>query len=152
MSKRTPETIQRIRSFQEEARECAAQMTANGGYIQQELGNVRMNDELRTRTQELCTDFGALHFDLLSEILDINRLLEEDDSNDEILGRVELIEKWAQDEMLKMHGIVQELDAAAETDVMKVGAYLLLSESAVNILKPLRRMRELAAQLRGELR
>jgi len=151
MSKRTPETIQRIRSFQEEARECAAQMTANGGYIQQELGNVRMNDELRTRTQALCTDLAALHFDLLREILDINRLLEEDDSNDKILAKFELIKKWAQDEMLKMHGIVQELGAAAETDVMKVGAYLLVSESAVNILKPLKQMRRSVEQLKAAL-
>jgi len=50
-----------------------------------------------------------------------------------------------------MHGIVTALDEEAERDVMKVGAYLLVSESAVNILKPLTRMRELAAQLRCEL-
>lgn len=151
MTERDAETSQKIRAFQEEARECAAQMTANGAYIQQELGNVRMNDELRTRTQELCTDLGAIQFDLLSEILEINELLGPDRSNAAILARVGLIEKWAQDEALKMHGIVTALGEESAKDVMKVGAYLLVSESAVNILRPLQRMRKHAAQLRREL-
>jgi len=92
MSKRIAETIQKIRTFQEEARECAAQMTMNGDYIRQEFGNVRMSDELRNRTQALCVDLGEIQLDLLSEVLGINQLLEQDASNTEILLRVNLIE------------------------------------------------------------
>ena len=151
MSERNAETVQRIRAFQEVASDCAEQMAANGGYIQRELGNVHMNDELRTRTQELCTDLGALHFDLYSEIVDINRLLEEDGSNDQIIETVGLIEKSAQDAALRMHGIVMALDEEAKKGYREIAAYMLVSESAVNILGPLKRMRKLAEQLRGEL-
>jgi hypothetical protein len=50
-----------------------------------------------------------------------------------------------------MHEIVLALDEAAKGDILKSGAYILVSESAVNILKPLARMRKLAATLRFEL-
>lgn len=50
-----------------------------------------------------------------------------------------------------MHEIVKALEKEAEEDVVWGGAYVLVSESAVNILGPLKRMRELAGQLRGEL-
>ena len=50
-----------------------------------------------------------------------------------------------------MHEIVKALEKEAEEDVMRTGAYVLVSESAVNILGPLKRMRKLAEQLRGEM-
>ena len=151
MSRRGPETVERIRAFQSEARECCAQMIANAGYMQKELANVRMSDELRTRTVELCADLSEIHFDVFSEIFSIDELLDQDAGNADILSRINLTEEWLQAEALKMHGIVTALDAEAENDVMKTGAYLLVSESAVNILKPLTRMRQTAAQLRREL-
>ena len=59
--------------------------------------------------------------------------------------------RWAEEDALKMHEVVVELGAASDIDVMKVGAYLLVSESAVNIFRPLNEMRQLAAQLQTAL-
>jgi len=151
VSRRSPETVERVRAFQSEARECCAQMIANASYMQNELANVRMSDELRKRTVELCADLGGMHFDAFSEISDIDELLERDDGNPDILARINLTETWMQGAAIKMHGIVEALYADSEKDVMKVGAYLLVSESAVNILNPLTRMRQTAAQLRSDL-
>jgi len=46
-----------------------------------------------------------------------------------------------------MHEIVMALDAELQKGVMDGGAYLLVSESAVNILTPLHEMRQLAGEL-----
>jgi hypothetical protein len=47
--------------------------------------------------------------------------------------------------------LISTLDAEAQKDVMNSGAYLLVSESAVNILEPLTQMRRLATQLKEVL-
>lgn len=59
--------------------------------------------------------------------------------------------KWSEEDAQKIHAVVMALDAEAQRDVMNSGAYLLASESAVNILTPLKQMRRLAARLREVL-
>ena len=151
MSERDAETIQRIQEFQGQTRECALQMTMNAVYIQKELPNVRMSDALRERTAGLCTDLIGTQHDLIHEIFELDEVLEKDASNAEVLRRIERMAQWAWDDALKMHEIVKALEAESGKDVMKVAAYLLVSESAVNILKPLKQMRRSVEQLKAAL-
>jgi hypothetical protein len=151
MSERDAETIQKIRAFQAHTRECAVQMMMNAIYIQGELSNVRMSDELRQRTVDLCGTLIGTKHDLVTEIFELDEVLEAGASNEVVLRRVNRMVQWAGEDTLKMHEIVMALAEDAKKDVMNVGAYLLVSESAVNILNPLHEMRQLAAQLREPL-
>ena len=140
-------TMQTIRQFQGQAEMCAHQMRLNALYIQRELPNVRMSDELRRRTAERCTGFIGTEHRLLSELAELDEALGTGASNVEVLRRINRMVQWAGEDTLKMHEIVMALDAELQKGVVDGGAYLLVSESAVNILTPLHEMRQLAAEL-----
>lgn len=144
-------TIQKIREFQDHTRECAAQMMMNAIYIQKELPNVRMSEELQQRTAELCSTLIGTKHDLVTEIFELDEKLGSGAGNEEVLRRINRMVQWAREDALKMHEIVMALAADAQKDVMNVGAHLLVSESAVNILTPLTQMREVAAQIKEAL-
>jgi len=144
-------TMQTIRRFLGQSEMCAHQMRLNALYIQRELPNVRMNDELQQRTAGLCSGLIATEHNLLGEIVELDALLRSGGSDAEVLRLIERMVKVTWDDALKMHEIVMALAAESQNDVMNIGAHLLVSESAVNILKPLQKMRGLAAQLREVL-
>jgi hypothetical protein len=151
MNEREAGTMQKIRDFEKHTRECAVQMMMNALYIQRELPNVPMSDELRQRTEGLCTTLVGTKHDLVSEIFELDERLQDGASNEEVLRRVNRMVQWAGEDALKMHEIVMALDAELQKGVMDGGAYLLVSESAVNILTPLHEMRLLAARLKQVL-
>ncbi len=151
MTERDGETMQRIREFQAHTRDCALQMMMNALFIQQELPNVQISDELRQQTVELCSVLIGTKHDLITEIFELDEALEKGAGNVEVLRRVNRMVEWAEKDALKMHEIVMALDADAQNDVMNGSAYLLVSESAVNILTPLNGMRDLQAQLKEVL-
>jgi hypothetical protein len=136
-----------IRQFQGQAEMCAHQMRLNALYIQRELPNVRMSDELLRQTAERCTGFIGTEHKLFSELVELDELLKSGGSNEEVLERIERMVEVAWNDALQMHEIVMALDAELQKGVMDGGAYILVSESAVNILTPLHEMRQLAAQL-----
>lgn len=152
MTERDAETSQKIREFQAHTQECAAQMLMNALYIQKELANVHIRDEMRQRTVDLVSTLIGTKHDLITEVFELDERLEVGASNEEVMRRVDRMVRWAGDETRKMHEIVTALDAVGQKDVTKAAAYVLVSESAVNILKPLTQMRQLAAQLRDALR
>jgi len=139
--------MQNIRDFEEHPRECAVQMMMNALYIQREFPNVQMSDALRQVTEGLCSILIGTKHDLVSEIFELDERLQDGASNVEVLRRVNRIVQWAGEDALKMHEIVMALDAELQKGVVDGGAYLLVSESAVNILTPLHEMRQLAAEL-----
>lgn len=147
MTERDAATFQKIREFQAHTRECALQMMMNALYIQRELPNVQMNDELRQRTVDLCATLIGTKHDLVTEIFELDEVLEAGASNEAVLRRINRMVQWAGEDALKMHEVVMALDAEVQKGVMDGGAYILVSESAVNILTPLHEMRQLAAQL-----
>ena len=151
MTERDAATIQKIREFQAHTRECAVQMMMNALYIQRELPNVQMNDELRQRTVDLCGTLIGTKHDLVTEIFELDEALEKGAGNVEVLRRITRMVQWAGEDALKMHEVVMALDAELQKRVMDGGAYILVSESAVNILTPLHEMRQLAVQLREVL-
>jgi predicted DNA-binding protein len=126
-------------------------MMMNAMYIQKELPNVRMSDELRQRTEKLCSVLIGTKHDLVTEIFELDEKLGSGADNVEVLRRINRMVQWAGEDALQMHEIVMALDAELERGVMDGGAYLLVSESAVNILNPLHEMRVSAAQLKEAL-
>lgn len=151
MTERDAATVKTVLEFLGHTRECAVQMMTNAMYIQKELANVRMSDELRQRTEKLCSVLIGTKHDLVTEIFELDEKLGSGAGNEEVLRRINRMVQWAGEDTLKMHEIVMALDAELERGVMDGGAYLLVSESAVNILRPLHEMRETAAQLKEAL-
>lgn len=151
MTERDAATIKKILEFQDHTRECAVQMMMNAIFIKQELPNVRMGDELRQRTVDLCSVLIGTKHDLITEIFELDEALGRGAGNVEVLRRINRMVQWTEEDALKMHEIVMALSEEAQKDVMNVGAHLLVSGSAVNILTPLNRMRELQAWLREAL-
>lgn len=151
MSERTTEASETIRKFQGHAEICAHQMRLNALYIQRELPNVHMSDELLRRTVERCTGFIGTQEKILSELVDFEERVKSGACDAEVLTRTDRIVQWAGEDALKMHETVMALDAESQKGVMDGGAYLLVSESAVNIVTPLTQMRRLAAELRKQL-
>jgi hypothetical protein len=151
MTERDAETMQTLREFQAYAQECSAQMLMNALYIQKELATVQMTDELRQRTVELCSTLIGTKHDLVTEILELDERLEAGAGNVEVLRRIDRMVQWAGEDAQKMHEVVMALDAELQKGVKDGGAYLLVSESAVNILTPLKQMRRLAERLREVL-
>jgi len=151
MTERDAATIKTVLEFLGHTRECAVQMMMNAMYIQKELPNVRMSDELRERTEKLCSVLIGTKHDLVTEIFELDERLGSGAGNEEILRRVNRMVQWAGGDTLKMHEVVMALEAELESGVMDGGAYLLVSESAVNILTPLGKMRDVQAQLEEAL-
>lgn len=151
MTERDAATIKTVLEFLGHTRECAVQMMMNAMYIQGELSNVRMSDELRERTEKLCSVLIGTKHDLVSEIFELDERLGSGAGNEEVLRRVNRMVQWAGEDTLKMHEVVMALEAELERGVMDGGAYLLVSESAVNILTPLGKMRDVQAQLEEAL-
>jgi hypothetical protein len=151
MTERDAATVKTVLEFLGHTRECAVQMMMNAMYIQKELPNVRMSDELRQRTEKLCSVLIGTKHDLVTEIFELDEKLGSGADNVEVLRRINRMVQWAGEDALQMHEIVMALDAELERGVMDGGAYLLVSESAVNILNPLHEMRVSAAQLKEAL-
>ena len=139
-----------VQRFLDEARECAMQMLQNAVYILAELDNVQMSDELLVRTRQVCDDLIGTKHDIIHEIFDVDDLLKSRAPPCEIVARADRIVRWLGDDVEKMHGVVMALEAAADQERACGLAYILVSESAVNILKPFYRAQDGAEGLRKQ--
>ena len=114
MTERDAATIKTVLEFLGHTRECAVHMMMNAMYIQGELSNVRMSDELRERTENLCSVLIGTKHDLVSEIFELDERLGSGAGNEEVLRRVNRMVQWAGEDTLKMHEVVMALEAELE--------------------------------------
>lgn len=117
-------------------RDAAHEMLRNSMYVLSELGNVNMPDELRARTRDVFTELVGTKHDVINEIETILEKLD-DGGNDMIAPRLELVRRWCLEDMTKVHELVTELSSEGERDGSGRLAYMLVAESATNILLPL---------------
>jgi hypothetical protein len=127
----------RVGSFQSAARSCAMTMLENATYIQAELDRVQMPEPMRTRTIAVCEALIRTKHDVIHEIFDIDELLLEQPDPALISGRMARVIQWMSDDVRALHQLVKDLESAAQDDAAVQLAYLLISESAVNILNAL---------------
>jgi len=139
-----------VQRFLDEARECAMQMLQNAVYILTELDNVQMSNELRVRTRQVCDDLIGTKHDIIHEIFEVDDLLTSKAPSREIVARADRIVRWLGEDVEKMHGVVKALEAAADQDRACGLAYILVSESAVNILRPFYHAQDRAEGLRKQ--
>ena len=133
-----------VRSVMNEAHRCAMAMLDSGTYIERELPNVSMDDTVRAAASELCSQLIGSKHDIIHELSELDDLLTEGATDERIASAVALIIRWLWDDIHQIHELVTTLQAAAENDPACGSAYILVAESAVNILNPFNRAKEAA--------
>lgn len=133
-----------IRTLMSEAQQCAMAMLDSGTYIQRELPNVRMDDATRASAAELCSQLIGTKHDIIHELFELDELLRDGATDDRIASAADLIIRWLWDDIQQMHQLVTTLEAATRTQPDDGGAYILVAESAVNILNPFNRAKAAA--------
>jgi hypothetical protein len=136
-----PSTIDRsvVRTVMDETLECARWMVDSAIFITSELPNVQIDDSLRAATTTLCSHLVDAKQNAVNGIHGLDELLRDDPSDERIMWSVRFIVSGLRHAIVRMHELVESLRAAAERDPACSGAYILVAESAVNIMKPFNR-------------
>ena len=130
-----------------EAHNCAMAMFDNAMYISSELPTVTMSDALRARTQKMCDSLVSTKHDVAHELFELGELVTSDPSASVIARTVERIVAWLGAEIAPMHELVMALESAHKKDPEQGAAYVLVVESAANIISAFNRTRAAAAPL-----
>lgn len=124
-----------VHNFMARARSCALVMLESADYIENELANVRMRAAHRAQTEAICDALIGTKHDIFTELSEMSDLLDSEDGATTVLDRAERIISWFREDIAKMHELVQELEVESKSKLGDKGAYILVAESAVNILK-----------------
>ncbi len=119
-------------------------------YIQKELPNVLMDDLLRAQTEQICSALVGTKHDVISDLFELDELLASKPQKSAIVSRVDRLERWLWEDITKMHVIVTALNSASTQDPKRGSAYLLVAESATNILNSFNHFTAAANSLRAE--
>ena len=118
------------------------QMMSNAAYIQTELPNLTLPEGANAQITALCDSLISTKHDVISEIFELSEVMES--SPADINNRVQRIIQWLWETILEMNAVVQSLQTTSETDAKFSIGWLLLVESATNILHPFNRAAEAA--------
>jgi hypothetical protein len=127
------------------ARDCAMVMLETADYIQAELPNVQIDKALQSRTKKVCSALIGTKHDVISELFEIDDLLSPGGaSSSEIASRLDRIIRWLWEDVSGMHKLVMALDSAKKRNPAFALAYVLVAESATNVLNAFNRTRAAA--------
>jgi hypothetical protein len=121
-----------LAAFMEAARECALQLIRHAAFIERELSAVSWDEGMLAATQELCEQLESTGHDTISELITLQGSPALEPA---ALGAAaERILEWLSDDILRLHDLVGTLEAAAGRGPGNAAAYILVAESAANIL------------------
>ena len=124
-----------VQSFLSQARQCAMAMLKNGVYIESELPNMELPNGLHDKAKQVCSDLIGTKHDVIHEIFCISDFLETSPKDEAAIRlRIGRIIDWLSEPIRKMHELVQELQAASRNDRRYGPTFVLIAESATNIL------------------
>lgn len=126
--------VEAVHAVMAAARECAMQMFQNAMFIQGELPGVEMPDELRARTERVCSGLISTKHDLISELAELDELLGTGDSETDVGSRVKRIVTWMGLDIMQIHELVSALHAASRENPDYGAAFTLVAESGANIM------------------
>ncbi len=123
------------------------QMMGNATYIQTELPKLTLPEGAKEQIAALCDSLIGTKHDIISELFELSEVSESSASTDEINKRVERIIRWLGETIMEMNEVFQSLQTASEADGQFFGSWLLVVESANNILEPFNRASQAADAL-----
>ena len=136
--------VEDVRAVMVAARGCAMEM------IQRELPDVEMPDELRAETEQVCTGLIGTKHDVISELAELDDLLGNGNPDADVRTRVNRIVTWMGLDIMQMHELVSALHSAARENPDHGAAFVLVAESAANIVKAFGPAVEAAERIRGQ--
>ncbi len=125
------------------------QMMGNATYVQTELPRLTLPQGAKEQITALCDSLIATKHDIISELFELSEVSESSSSPAEIKKRVERIIRWLWETFQEMNEVVHSLQTASETDAKYSIGWLLVVESANNILEPFNRASQAADALQS---
>ncbi len=141
--------VETVRAVMAAARHCAMEMFQNANFIQGELPELDMPDELRARAEQVCTELIGTKHDVISELSELDELLGTQDSEADIGSRVNRIVTWMGLDMVQMHELVSALHSASREDPEYAVAFVLVAESAASIVNAFNATAEAAGKIQA---
>jgi hypothetical protein len=108
-------------------------MRESSDFLQKELASVKVEPAHEQAIREVCEKFVGNWFDIRTELEEMAEL-GQPDCSPAIRARVDRIHRWLGEELPALHQLVTDLSAAAERDPLCGSAYILVAESATNVL------------------
>lgn len=142
------EIVAALSEFSAKAHACAMQMLQNAAYIEQEISKIEIDEESCRQILDVCSALVGTKHDVISELSD----LEDPDlwpGAEEIQHRVKRIMGCSAEELAKLHALVQALQIGSGQDRGSGLAFLLVAESATNVLKAFSGMSDAAEKYLG---
>lgn len=121
-------------AFLAAALHCAMEMATNAQYIRNELPRVELPPDLGETLSGACDELISTKFDTISGISDLDDLLGTGPVPPEVLAKATRILDRLDTAVVTLHPVVMALQEAEEEDSRYSLAFLLVAESAVNVL------------------
>jgi hypothetical protein len=119
-------------AFAHAARECAMQMMRNASYIQSELPNLDLAEQTNTKIQAMCDSLISTKHDVMTELFELADETQTDASK--MPAKVQRILQWLSEPIGEMHQLLIDFQASSETNSRLFTTFILVAESATNIL------------------
>jgi indole-3-glycerol phosphate synthase len=115
--------------------DCSPIILANASYILAELPNERLPEPLRQYLAGQCEALLSTRHDLMTELAEIEDLRDAD----VILARMKRAIAWLEEDLSALHLDITELQEFSNKNPETAPAYILVAESATNILNAFQR-------------
>lgn len=109
-------------------------MMMNASFMEKELPSVALSEHLRLAIENVCSSLIGTKHDIVTELGELRDLVEANASAD-VKSRIERILRWLEEELPKLDAVVTSLEAAKAADGAAGTAYVLVAESAVNVIR-----------------
>lgn len=116
------------------AASCAHELFANASYVSDELPSLGLEPLNAEAIAEVCSSLIGTKHDVISELHELDELSATPDA-EAVQRRVERIHRWLGEELPKLHELVTSLELASKSRPEIGSAYILVAESAVNVLR-----------------
>lgn len=110
-------------------------MLANAMYVERELPNVKLSPELRERTERVFSTLVGTKHDVYSELAEYDDLVDAGAPEAELDRRLERMVRWLGEDVDELDSLVRALEDAHRDDPGVTAAYVLVTESAANVLR-----------------
>jgi hypothetical protein len=136
------------------------EIEGNVDFIQENLPGLNVPDAERTYIVGTCREFKSCIFDVRSEIQNLadklgmhpgQALNDPDIQNPDPRVTMGFIYDWLMAEVRRLHQTVSSLEKTSKQNTDLARAYLLVAESAVNILQAFQKIKNAIATIAGQL-
>lgn len=137
-----------LSNFLSKAGSCALEMLNNAAYIEKELGSIGLAKQHENAIMEVCSALVSTKHDVVTELHDLDELRAPAGSS-LVQSRVERILGWLGEDTAKLHALVMSLESDASGEHKSGLAYLLVAESATNVLRSFQQVSEASDRYRA---